>query len=244
MPILRILKDGILLQELAIQNALITIGRGPENDVRLADLTVSRQHCQLKRHANDRYLIEDLRSRNGTKLNGHRLSAPVILTDGDKLAIGVYEIIFRDPVEVTQLRRTHEVTTSVKAFSAAGKIDATTAPLSSSQLPEGNRESGEAMLEQSDQPLEIGILVNEANNAIFAIDRDKVLLGSDDDVDIRVPGPPRTRASIAHRGKFFYICSETPTPCVSVNGRPVMNAQLIFNDRIEIGGRRFIFRDI
>jgi hypothetical protein len=92
--------------------------------------------------------------------------------------------------------------------------------------------------------LEIGILINEANNAIFALDREQVVLGNEGQVDIRVPGPERMRATIARRGGYFYLCSETPAPCVAVNGRPVMNARLLYNDRIEIGERRFIFREI
>jgi hypothetical protein len=105
-------------------------------------------------------------------------------------------------------------------------------------------ESFDGKTAHRDHALEIGILINEANNAIFAIRRAQVVLGSDSDADIRVPGPPRTRAIIARSGDYFYICSDTPAPSVSVNERPVMNSRLVYNDRIEIGGRRFIFREI
>jgi hypothetical protein len=195
-------------------------------------------------------------------LNGHKIIEPVALTDGDQLKVGAYQIAFLDSAEVSQLRQTHLNTTTGKSLPASSaEAGWGVMPHRHGSRPEPDRDRDASSNlhvaakptqplaqaeagEQSDQPLEIGILVNEANNAIFAIERDQVVLGSDDDVDIRVPGPPRTRAIIARRGGYFYICSETPAPCVSVNGRPVMNSQLVYNDRIEIGGRRFIFREI
>lgn len=259
MPILHITKDSILLQEFEIQAERITIGREPENDIRLGDLTVSRQHGQLIRQANDRYFIEDLQSRNGIRLNGNKITEPVALTDGDHIKIGAYHLIFLDAVEIKKLRQTHISTISGKALlDAFGTAPRRTGTQSDAESPgdhaavAGSAEYPTEALalphgkgaRKDDQPLEIGILVNEANNALFAIERERVVLGSDEDADIRVPGPPRTRATIVRRSKYFYICSETPTPCVSVNGRPAMNCQLVYNDRIEIGGRRFIFREI
>jgi hypothetical protein len=238
MPILRITKEGLVLQEIEIQAEMITIGREMGNDVRLGDLTVSRRHARLRRKTGGRYYIEDRNSSNGVRLNGYKITQPVALTDGDQLRVGAYQIVFLDPVEVKKFRQTHLSTTTGKlSRSVLGK----TPPPSKSRPEPGHNHGGSA---QDDHPLEIGVLVNEANNAIFAIDRGQAVLGSDPEVDIRVPGPARTRATIARRGDYFYICSETPTPCVSVNGRPVMNSRLVFNDRIEIGGRRFIFREI
>ncbi|MDZ7343037.1 MAG: FHA domain-containing protein [candidate division KSB1 bacterium] len=259
MPILHIIKDGVLLQEFEIQAERMTIGRDPENDIRLGDLTVSRQHAQLIRQANDRYCIVDLQSRNGIRLNGNKITEPVALTDGDQIKIGAYQLIFLDAVEIKRLRHTHIHTISEKAlgeaFGALTRCTGTPSDIESSDdqvaSPQGADHSTkplppvrETEARNDEQRLEIGILVNEANNALFAIEGERVVLGSDDDADIRVPGPTPTRATIARRDKYFYICSETSTPCVAVNGRPVMNCQLVYNDRIEIGGRRFIFREI
>jgi predicted component of type VI protein secretion system len=259
MPILHITKDSILLQEFEIHTERITIGREPENDIRLGDLTVSRHHGHLIRQGNDRYFIEDLQSRNGIRLNGNKITEPVALTDGDHIKIGAYQLIFLDAIEIKKLRQTHISTISGKAlldaFGAVSRPSGTQSDIESpddqAATAQGTDHSTQPLApvrgkgaREDDQPLEIGILVNEANNALFAIERERAVLGSDEDADIRVPGPPRTRATIVRRGKYFYICSETPAPCVSVNGRPTMNCQLVYNDRIEIGGRRFIFREI
>jgi hypothetical protein len=232
MPILQITKDGLLLQELEIQAEAVTIGRDPECEIRLGDLTVSRRHALLTRHDGNRYFIEDLQSRNGVSLNGNAVTQPTALAGGDQIRMGIYQLTFLDSVEARQSSPSEPEQAVPETFPAASH------PTRLQSVEESNaaKHSGHA--------LEIGILVNEDSNAIFTLKDDQLVLGNDGQVDIRVPGSDRTRATIARRGKYFYICSETPTPCVSVNDRPVMNSQLAYNDRIEIGGRRFIFREI
>ncbi|GGX86840.1 ABC transporter ATP-binding protein [Streptomyces hiroshimensis] len=65
----------------------VRIGRGPENDVAVDDLVVSRRHAELRTGPNGSHEIVDLGSHNGTYLNGrpvHR--APVL--PGDIIGIG------------------------------------------------------------------------------------------------------------------------------------------------------------
>lgn len=252
MPILQITKDGVLLQELAIQTECVTIGRDPENDIRLGDLTVSRRHGQLQRHAGGRYCIENLQGRNGIGLNGKKITQATTLTDGDQLQIGVYRLHFHEAPAAAPLQQNQRnETTDETRPSTAGTMTTPfrMAPASTAAVPT----TGEPVQEKGiprraapsrAQDWEVGVLINEANNAIFTLERDHVVLGNEGQVDIRVPGAERMRATIARRGKYFYLCSETPMSCVSVNGRPVMNARLQYNDHIEIGGRRFIFREI
>ncbi|RJL25079.1 DUF1707 and FHA domain-containing protein [Bailinhaonella thermotolerans] len=64
-----------------------TIGRAPGCDLVLADLTVSRVHAELLR-SGDHWLVVDLSSMNGTRLNGWRLMAPTVVRPGDELSFG------------------------------------------------------------------------------------------------------------------------------------------------------------
>ncbi|MBX3048791.1 MAG: FHA domain-containing protein [Anaerolineales bacterium] len=65
----------------------ITIGRHPSCEWLLGDDTVSSQHARLSFH-HDQWWLEDLGSRNGTRLNGEPLSAPVVLADQDQIFCG------------------------------------------------------------------------------------------------------------------------------------------------------------
>lgn len=64
-----------------------TIGRGQENDIMLADPSVSRQHARL-RETNGHFTLYDLGSSSGTILNGKRLRAPQVLQTGDVITMG------------------------------------------------------------------------------------------------------------------------------------------------------------
>ena len=78
-----------------IQIALdpITIGRHPDCDVVLNDQEVSRQHAEVRREDGE-FLIVDLGSLNGTKVNGAGVKSSRPLEDGDTIAIGAHTIRF------------------------------------------------------------------------------------------------------------------------------------------------------
>lgn len=69
-----------------------TIGRGPEADVFLDDVTVSRSHAVVVRRA-DGLHIDDLGSLNGTYVNRRRIESHR-LEDGDELQVGKYKLTF------------------------------------------------------------------------------------------------------------------------------------------------------
>jgi pSer/pThr/pTyr-binding forkhead associated (FHA) protein len=70
-----------------------TIGRSPECDIFLDDVTVSRRHAIVRRSGGG-LEIEDLGSLNGTYLNRKRIESPARLSDGNELQIGKYRLTF------------------------------------------------------------------------------------------------------------------------------------------------------
>ena len=71
-----------------------TIGRSAQTDVPLADDNASRKHCQI-RHWAGKYLVEDLQSKNGTFVNGNKITKEWPLNDGDLIAVGDTQIVFK-----------------------------------------------------------------------------------------------------------------------------------------------------
>ena len=71
----------------------VTIGRGAQAELQLVDDKVSREHCLLE-PVTFGYQVVDLGSRNGTWLNGQRLTGPALLKAEDQLGIGESVLIF------------------------------------------------------------------------------------------------------------------------------------------------------
>lgn len=71
------------------------IGRSPECDVFLDDVTVSRRHAEIVREGGA-YVIRDLGSLNGTFVNRHRIESSA-LADDDEVQIGKYRMTFLLP---------------------------------------------------------------------------------------------------------------------------------------------------
>ena len=74
-------------QSFMLDRPVITIGRGFECDVAINDASISRRHAQVSRQANGHY-VQDLASRNGSKVNNDPLLAPKLLQHGDIVCLG------------------------------------------------------------------------------------------------------------------------------------------------------------
>jgi hypothetical protein len=84
---------GMAGQSFAPAGERTLIGRSPECDVFLDDVTVSRRHAELLREG-DTFTIRDLGSLNGTYVNRRRIESAV-LEDDDEVQIGKYRLTFR-----------------------------------------------------------------------------------------------------------------------------------------------------
>ncbi len=74
-----------------------TVGRSDDNSLVLPDRWISRNHAMLQGMVNGEFYLIDLGSRNGTFLNGRRVSVPVTLHDGDRITFGQTELQFFCP---------------------------------------------------------------------------------------------------------------------------------------------------
>ena len=75
--------------------ARFTIGREPACDMTLTDDTVSRWHATLERSAGG-WLLADLGSTNGTRLNGWRVNHPTWVRAGDMVSFGRATFVLSD----------------------------------------------------------------------------------------------------------------------------------------------------
>lgn len=88
-------------QSILVEQEEFVVGRHSENDLSIVNSKLSRQHIKIQRFA-DVFIVSDLNSSNGTKINDAELDEPVALKNGDVLNLGgglkiEVELISDDP---------------------------------------------------------------------------------------------------------------------------------------------------
>jgi len=96
-----VLRQGKPFLRVPLEAQRLVIGRSSDSDVRLEGVTVSRHHAELVRDPFGRLWVSDLKSQNGTKVNGlpvttHRLAR------GDCIQVGPYELRVDAPRTATE----------------------------------------------------------------------------------------------------------------------------------------------
>lgn len=85
--------DEFAGEEFTLSEVENTIGRTDDNFILLSDPSISRQHAVI-RHQNDQYLLDDLGSSNGTRVNGDEVVQPESLEPGDIVEFGSVQFVF------------------------------------------------------------------------------------------------------------------------------------------------------
>ena len=105
MPVFEIYDDKTA-RCIEVNTPRITVGRTADNAVMIDDRQSSRCHCEI-RHTDVGYILRDLSSRNGTRLNQDTIDRSVTLRDGDEIGIGHATIRFwsnRDRLDLEAVR--------------------------------------------------------------------------------------------------------------------------------------------
>jgi adenylate cyclase len=84
-----------------LSEGVTQLGRADENDIVLSGDLISRRHARL-RLSGDQLFVEDLNSRNGTRVNGEPVEGPRVLRSGDILTVGEnsLSVLERTPEEI------------------------------------------------------------------------------------------------------------------------------------------------
>lgn len=231
--------DGSVIQEIELQKERYTLGRLPDNDIRVDNLAVSGHHALIINILKDSFL-EDLNSTNGTYVNG-KLVKKHALKDGDVIAIGKHQLKYTqggaaaaadddegaDEFEKTMIIRPGSKTQSGapsmdsvnKAMAAAGA-----APIADQQAKPGALPNGKLqVLSGAFAGREL-----ELNKALTTLGRPGVQV-----------------AAITRRADGFFIVpvESTDGKAPTVNNTPIGQAatKLNNNDVIEIAGVKMGF---
>ncbi len=80
-------------KRLIVGEGTTTLGRSRTSDVMVDDANVSRAHAEIRAHGSS-WVLADLGSTNGTRLNGRRLTQPEVLKSGDEIEVGTTKLTF------------------------------------------------------------------------------------------------------------------------------------------------------
>ncbi len=197
----------------------LTIGRKPENDLCIDDKTVSGHHAKIVK-VQAVYFVEDLRSTNGTTVNGKPIERHQ-LHDADIISIGGHRLIFQD--------------------SAAVPIDA---PPPSTELDQTMVMSSKAS--STAAPVSATLLVTrgKSDRLEYQLSKPVNLIGSQEGAAIRLSGwfAPKSAAQITSRNGAYFVGPMPNAKPVLVNGNPVVGQQQLKNgDQITVAGVEFAF---
>src|SRR4249920_3060353 len=133
--------DGAVIQEIELQKERYTIGRLPDNDIRVDNLAVSGHHALIINILKDSFL-EDLNSTNGTYVNG-KLIKKHALQHGDVVTVGHHQLRFveddeaQDEFEKTMVIQPSSRPAAEKMQAAKDRAEKVSADVSASGLRKG-----------------------------------------------------------------------------------------------------------
>lgn len=85
-------KEKIIDRFTILDKQTLVVGRSPNVDVTINNISVSRRHASFERQGN-RVVLTDLGSRNGTMVNGKTISQPVPISPTDIIKIGKFTLV-------------------------------------------------------------------------------------------------------------------------------------------------------
>lgn len=221
-PRLVVRLKGRPLKSYPVSGTELTIGRLPDNDVVIDNLSVSRSHAAVS-SCGDGWEVRDLASKNGTLLNGSPVTA-ARLADGDVISVGKYDILFQIPSVEGTLPGELDQTIIVPQFRACPppRIEA---PAEAGGRPEPRLFRKSAMDE-------------------IPLERAKTVIGRSRDADIRLRGlfAPRVRVEIAREGGE-YVLRSLGRGRVRVNGETTDEKILEREDLISVGAEEFVYKE-
>ena len=73
---------------------VLSLGRAPGNTIVLHDERASRNHAEIRVNDDGKWVIHDLKSRNGTTVGANEITSEHTLIDGDTIQIGSITILY------------------------------------------------------------------------------------------------------------------------------------------------------
>jgi len=227
-PELIFLAGGQSVDKKSIDKSRFLIGRNQECDLMIQDTIASREHAVI-REIQGRFMLEDLKSRNGTLVNGKKISN-VGLADGDEIQIGDSRILF---VEKSPKP-------SQKGKTKIEEADTTVLKLDEALL----QEAAAALSPPAATPpkgVVLGLEMVEGNSvgSRYPLKGKTVIGRSKTDINTNDVKTSRHHAAIELKEDGYHFIDLKSTNGSFINGQEVRTRRLTAGDLIKIGDASF-----
>lgn len=218
------------LQERAIGAQPVSIGRLPDNSIVIDNPAVSGRHARVYREGSH-YVLEDLKSTNGTFVNDKPIARHTLL-EGDVILIAKHTVVFTQQ--------------GGDDIAAPAEPPAPVAPQKHllAGLEQGRpSQMFDAVVPKTAIPTALGrigtvkVIAGETTQTEFVLAAVTTMIGKADNAQIKLTGwfKPKVAATISRKGEGFTITPMSGT--VLVNGeRIVERRDLTSGDRIDVSG--------
>ena len=241
--------EGKELKEVAVaQNAVITIGRLPDNVLQIDNLAVSGHHAKVYWEG-EHYVLEDNGSLNGTYVNNQRVTKHQ-LKDGDNVLIGKHSVQFKDEwhddqaghapaakagpavpqmqsTVVLDTKKAKELMAQARAASASTGTVAEMKPPTAEQLSDGAPPPMAAKPVPPTPPKErtgmLTVIEGKTDEPSYVLSSKMSVIGKSAMASIKLKGslfksPPEVAAMVSKRENKYYITQQDKHARVKVNG--------------------------
>jgi pSer/pThr/pTyr-binding forkhead associated (FHA) protein len=211
---------GEPIRQYRFDQQVVFIGRDPKNDVAFEDRSASRHHARIVRGAQG-YELEDLGSRNGTRVN-ERPAGRVELKPRDQVRIGAHTLLVQRIVAREEPR--------------AAPVEASAAALDQTRVAS----YGEPQDAAGDPVWSLQVERDGQMIASVPLETDVATLGRDPASDVVLPDDDVSRhhARILRKHGKLYIEDRDSLNGTLVDGEPVYTSRLTESTEVRIGPYR------
>ena len=225
------------LQEIALTQPSITIGREPGNDVVIDNLAVSRYHVKIFQD-DGRYILEDLESGNGTFLNEQQVTKE-ILQDKDQILVGKHTLVFMSEEKTaSEERKERGVSLAEATVLVNPKIQA-------ERMARGTGKSSALEEQLTGMEGSVVLLSGGVEQERLTLTQGTTLGGKSHTADIKLRGwfVGNPAFIIVRRPEGFFITHAKGKRLTRVNGAAVITQRELHDgDVITVGATKMQFR--
>jgi pSer/pThr/pTyr-binding forkhead associated (FHA) protein len=234
------------LQECAVGFHPVSIGRAPDNRLVIDNPAVSGRHARVFREG-DHYVVEDLKSTNGTFVNEKPIARHTLL-EGDVVLVGKHSLVFSlDGGDDAAAPESAE--SFVPAIGGTMMLDTMRQKSLLENLDQGRPSQIHAVLPKTAVPVppprtgSVRVISGGSDQPHYPLTAVTTIIGKADNAQIKTRGwfKPKVSAAIARKADGFTV--SPMAAAVTVNGKKIGGRQdLRDGDRIEVSGLTLEFK--